>query len=166
MLTLVVACCVGAAAPPKLSVCTGSVCTKHGSALMLEAAQGLSLSTESVNVVGTSCMSACKGRSLEGVAAFVSSTKSRAILERCDEPGAALVQARTALVRDLGAAPPELLDAALESKLAGDRAAADADFAAAVTAYTAALAALPRDTFEPLAADAAAAAAAARPPPK
>ena len=55
---------VRAAVTPKLSVCTGSVCTRHGSALVLEAAEGLACSTLSVNVVATKCMSACKGRQL------------------------------------------------------------------------------------------------------
>lgn len=130
-------------AAPKYAVCQGSVCTKHGSALVLEAAEGLACSTEGVDVVGKSCLGACRGGRLEGgIATFVSSTRSSVILERCDEPCAALTQARTAIVRDVGVAPAELFGAALESKLEGDRAAANGEAGAARAAYSAALAAL------------------------
>ena len=124
-LLIVVGTAALAAKPPRVSVCTGSICSKHSSALVLEAAQALACTTEAVEVVPTRCMSACKGNGLvdpSRCAVFVSATKSKVVLSAPYESEHAVAIASDMLTDDVSVAAEELLRSALEAKLAGTRA--------------------------------------------
>ena len=157
------------AVTPKLSVCTGSVCTRNGSPFVLEAALALACSTEQVEVRPTKCMSACRGKyagKLAGVAAFASLSKSKVVMDASDGPSSA-AKAVSETFSELGIAASELMLDGVESKLAGDAAMASDDPVSALAAYSTALAALPPAKLEAFIADASEAAATnGAPPPR
>ena len=154
---------------PKVSVCTGSVCSKHGSALVLEAAQALSCTTDSVTVVSTKCMQACKSNGLikpARCAAFIHAAKAKAIMDGPEDIDAAVPIAFDALTNDANIIGSELLREAVESKLSGDHAQETGDTVGAIAAFSSAISAVAPETRGAFNSAAAAQASKASGPPK
>ena len=151
---------------PKISVCQGSICIKHGGPLVLEAAESVACTNAEIAVVPARCMSACKGKKdAKFVATFISATKKQAVLDGAYLDGdAALTAACNTIESELGVAPDALLRQAVQSKLDGDKAIESGDAKTAVESYSAAIDAVPLSFLDALVAEAAA--GQEKPPPK
>ena len=165
VLILCAKCAAMPAKPPRFSVCQGSVCSKHGSPLVLSAAQALACASTEFEVKSGNCMQVCKGKKEERfIATFSSLKKKQAALDACDTGAAAVTIACDAIVSALDIEADSLLLSAVDSKLAGDSALESGDAKAAIDHYSAALDAVPQSIVDAF--GAAATAGKETPPPK
>ena len=155
LLTAVVSAAYALPTPAKgtFSVCTGSVCTKHGADLVLESAQALAC-TGGIAVRAAGCLNACKSREHTAVAIYAG---KKGVIAACPDDAPLALDLCHAELQEAGASCASM-HAGLARKAVGDAALAAGEFAAAVAAYTEAIDAAP-DGF--CAAETAAAGAAA-----
>ena len=142
-LTLLTAHALPLPAKGTYSVCTGSVCTKYGADYVLEAAQALTVDGD-ISVRSAGCLNACKSREHKAVAIYCG---QKAVVDACADDATLALDLTVKSLKEAGV-ECEAIEAGIASKLKADALLAGGDYAAALAAYTEALAAAPAGFIE------------------